>query len=258
MISRIHNKLGTAGLVVAIVALVAALTGAAFAAGGGLTGKEKKEVKKIAKKFAGKPGPQGPIGLQGPAGKDGTNGTNGTNGTDGKDGTNGKSVVLTTEAKGANCPEGGTKVEVEGSAASKKYVCNGSTGFTETLPSGETETGAWALGNMTGPSIVPLSFNIPLATAPTAIHYINEAGEERSGFPEAFHEAEHCFGSFDDPTAPPGEVCIYAEKEVLASGAAGYAPIASFTHLYKTGATFFYNLKAEEDRAWGTWAVTAG
>ncbi|HVV72142.1 MAG TPA: hypothetical protein VHI52_11700 [Verrucomicrobiae bacterium] len=56
-IQRIHQKLGTAGLIVAIVALVAALAGGAYAAGGGLSGKQKKEVTKIAQveaeKFAG-------------------------------------------------------------------------------------------------------------------------------------------------------------------------------------------------------------
>jgi hypothetical protein len=57
MISRIHSKLGTAGLVVALVALVVALTGVAFAASG-LNSKQKKEVKKIAKQFAGKQGPR--------------------------------------------------------------------------------------------------------------------------------------------------------------------------------------------------------
>ena len=53
MLSRLHQKLGTAGLVVAVVALVAALGGAAIAAGGGLTGQETQEVKKSAQKFGG-------------------------------------------------------------------------------------------------------------------------------------------------------------------------------------------------------------
>ena len=71
MFSRMHNKLGTAGLLVAIVALVFAMVGGAYAAKGALTGKQKKEVTKIAKKYAGKPGaqgPQGPAGLVGPKG----------------------------------------------------------------------------------------------------------------------------------------------------------------------------------------------
>jgi hypothetical protein len=50
MLSRLHNKVGTAGLVVAIVALVAALAGSAYAAKDVLTKQEKKQVEKIAKK----------------------------------------------------------------------------------------------------------------------------------------------------------------------------------------------------------------
>jgi hypothetical protein len=245
---------------VAIVALVAALTGAAFAAGGGLTGKEKKEVKKIAKKFAGKPGAPGapgPTGPQGAAGKDGANGTDGTNGTNG---TNGKSVVLTTEAAGANCPDGGTKVEVEGSAASKKYLCNGETGFTETLPSGETETGAWGVYNNS--SIVSLSFNIPLASAPTATHYVNPSGEEKVFNPALpgfeFVPATHCTGDFETPTAPPGEICVYAEQETQPAPAFGFFPVGGAQKRFKTGATFLFTLEpGVAQQALGTWAVTA-
>ena len=54
MFSKLHERLGTAGFVVAIVALVAALAGTAFAAAG-LNGKQKKEVK-IRQAVRGKPG----------------------------------------------------------------------------------------------------------------------------------------------------------------------------------------------------------
>ena len=73
MFSRMHDKLGTAGLVVAIVALVFAMVGGAYAAGG-LTKQQEKQVTKIAKKYAGKPGAQGPQGPQGPAGLVGAKG----------------------------------------------------------------------------------------------------------------------------------------------------------------------------------------
>jgi hypothetical protein len=259
MISRIHSKLGTAGLVVAIVALVVALTGVAFAATG-LNGKQKKEVKKIAKKYAGKQGPVGPQGPAGPAGKDGSNGTNGSNGTDGTDGVDGKSVVLTTEAAGANCSDGGTKVEVAGTPASKKYVCNGETGFTETLPVAETETGTWAVGSQAGgATIIPLTFNIPLPEAPDALHYVNDEGEERI-FGPVSEEIENvpatiCLGSVEEPTAPAGEVCVYAQEEEVAAFP-GYLPVGGFRHLYVSGATFLFSLQAG-DFALGTWAVTA-
>jgi hypothetical protein len=88
MFSRIHDRLGTAGLAIAVVALIAALTGTAFAAAG-LNGKQKKEVKKIAKQFAGKPGatgPAGPAGAQGPKGDAGPKGEKGDRGERGEQG----------------------------------------------------------------------------------------------------------------------------------------------------------------------------
>lgn len=75
MFSRLHNRLGTAGFVVAIVALVAAVAGTAFAATG-LNNKQKKEVKKIAKSVV----------QQGPAGPAGANGANGAAGAAGPEG----------------------------------------------------------------------------------------------------------------------------------------------------------------------------
>jgi hypothetical protein len=115
----IREPFGKAGLTVAILALVFAMVGGAYAASGGLTGKQKKEVEKIAKKYAGK---TGPAGSQGPAGPAGAKGDTGTNGKDGTNGTNGKEG-----------PEG-------------KQGKDGTTGFTETLPSGETETGSEGSG----------------------------------------------------------------------------------------------------------------
>ncbi|HVD40759.1 MAG TPA: hypothetical protein VNC16_07135 [Solirubrobacterales bacterium] len=251
MISRIHNKLGTAGLVVAIVALVAALTGAAYAAQG-LNGKQKKEVKKIAKKFAGKQGPQGPAGPagpQGPAGKDGANGTNGTNG---------QSVTGTPIASGGVCGAAtGVKYTLNGTPTTVCSGEDGETGFTATLPPGETETGAWAVGAFDSSSqLVSLSFNIPLAEAPEAMHYVNAAGEERTAEGEPFHDPTNCLGSPDEPTAPAGDICVYADNELI-EAEGGFPGTAFFENLYPTGATFLYFVEGGEAKAWGTWAVTA-
>ncbi len=112
MFSRIHNKLGSAGLIVAIVALVAALTGSAFAAGV-FTKKQEKQIIKIAKKYAGKQGPQGIPGPQGPAGATGKEGARGPEGPEGEVGLEG--------------PPGPT---------------------TAVLPPGETETGIWSFTNI--------------------------------------------------------------------------------------------------------------
>lgn len=178
-VRALREPFGTAGLVVAVIALVLALTGAAFAAKGALTGKQKKEVEKIAKKFA-KAGPQGPAGAPGSAG---TQGAPGTAGANGKDGANGVSAEATSfsGAKGP-CTAGGVEVK---SAKPAAFVCNGTngtTGFTETLPQGSTETGVWSVEGerqeiSPGVSVgqpyysTPISFPIPLTAAPTP-HFI--------------------------------------------------------------------------------------
>jgi hypothetical protein len=113
MLKRIHDKLGTAGLVVAVVALVVAVAGTAFAAGG-LTKKQEKQVVKIAKKYAGKDGAQGPKGDPGQAGSQGSKGDPGPKGDAGVPGNAGP--------EGKQGPAGPTET---------------------TLPPGKTETGVW-------------------------------------------------------------------------------------------------------------------
>jgi hypothetical protein len=271
MLSRLHNKLGTAGLVMAIVALVAALGGAAWAAADNhLSGGEKKEVKKIAQKFAkgatGPAGAQGPTGPQGPQGAPGKNGTDGTNGEDGEDG---KSVTVTPIAPGEEeCEElGGALVEEEGEPASATEVCNGQTGFTETLPSGKTETGTFSAREVAaapGSSWETVSFNIPLAEAP-ALHYEapefpasdKTACEEESEpekaecLAELEEEEEDCPGSFGEPQAAPGNLCFYAFTEFKTS-------FSEIGVALNVGAFLrFDQAEPVGVAAFGTWAVTA-
>jgi hypothetical protein len=247
MISRIHSKLGTAGLVVAIVALVVALTGAAFAAAPGLNSKQKKEVKKIAKQFAGKPGsagPQGPAGPQGAPGGKGDTGAEGSEGPQGEQGIQGKQGI---QGEPGEPGEDGKDGE-DGACSKENPVC--------VLPSGATETGAWGAANI--PSIVALSFNLPLKEAPEGIHYVTEGGEEKvfeAGF--KLKPATICTGEAENPTAPPGQICIYARSEFeFAPLAGGFFPAGGDLHRYKTGATFFYSVQ-ESQKGSGTWAVTA-
>jgi hypothetical protein len=97
MLSKVHNRLGTAGFVIAVVALVAAVGGAAYAALPGLNGKQKKEVKKIAKQFAGEdgaPGPKGETGAVGPKGDPGPKGDQGQPGSQGEDGPPGPTETI--------------------------------------------------------------------------------------------------------------------------------------------------------------------
>jgi len=284
MFSRLHNRLGTAGLVVAVVALVAALAGTAFAATK-LNGTQKKEVEKIAKKFAGKNGTNGAPGANG---KDGTNGAAGTPGTPGAAG---KSVVLTAEPPGLNCEEGGTKVEVEGSAASKKYVCNGEEGeegpegspWTAggTLPSGKTETGVWTVGYTeeahlpSSALLVPLSFNVPLATnleavgcepapanpvpATCHVHFINDEGKEVIEPETDERTSTVCTGNAENPTAPIGQLCVYAgfQEKFFSWNGEITRPGGGVGGAGKTGAVVGIGFSEAGAQGYGTWAVTA-
>jgi hypothetical protein len=270
----IREPFGKAGLTVAILALVLAMVGGAWAAAG-LNGKQKKEVTKIAKKYAGKPGP---AGATGPAGANGTNGKDGANGTNGTPGQTGKSVVAAsaTATAGGECPTvGGTKFEVEGSG-SPSHVCNGkngTTGFTETLPSSKTERGTWdaSLVPASGVRIaaVSTSFNIPLAAplskqdcnggegvdpANCPIHYILQNGKElitsEGGAPEEVTASTAC----PEPgKAAPGNLCLYTDPE---------APSTIFSREVKLsdagGVVISAVSLTGEAPDWGSWAVTAG
>lgn len=229
MLSRIHNKLGTAGLVVSIVALVAALGGAAYAASDNhLSGGEKKEVKKIAKSFQGKgptgaTGAQGPTGPAGPAGSAGPTGPEGPAGPAGPTGPTGK-----TGATGVTGPTG-----PEGSP----WTAGG------TLPSGKTETGAWSFGPTAGVQFATVtgSFNIPLAKESKKV-IILKAGKG---------ETTECPGTAENPKAAAGFTCVYTlvEENKFA--------FFSEPFKFKSGWGSIVGAEAAEGLGLGTWAVTA-
>jgi collagen triple helix repeat protein len=239
MLSRIHQKLGTAGFIVAIVALVAALSGTALAA---LNGGEKKEVKKIAtkiaKKYAGKDGATGPAGPQGPAGaagKDGAPGTPGKDGTDGATGPTGK-----TGSTGATGATGVTGVTGTNGVTGP----TGPAGPTGTLCAGCTLTGEWSAGFATAAQgyLLPFSFPLPLS-ANVTVNYINQAGEAKIG------SLTNCPGTVSSPQAKEGNLCIYtlfAEKFVSA---------AKLDNT-KYGAAVNFNFSEAGGAIIGTWAVT--
>jgi hypothetical protein len=236
-IESIREPFGTAGLIVACVALVAALGGTAFAATK-LNSTQKKEVEKIAKKFAGKPGAPGAPGTNGTNGTNGAKGGTGEQGPEGLEGEAGKSVVSTAfagnaEPAGNPCHEqGGTSLEVEGSGV-KHYACNGQTGFTEALPSEETETGTWALSEPAGTAssgkfFSVLSFPIPLAqTNPPKERLLDSSHVHYIGFEELFNgtvtptvhlacpseaaEITKIINGYPiiEPEAAPGNLCVY-------------------------------------------------
>lgn len=253
MLHQLREKLGTAGLAVAIVALVAALGGTALAASGALSGKQKKEVEKIAKKFA-KAGPQGPQGLpgspgaKGDPGPEGPEGPPGKPGVNGQPGVNGKSVVTGAESTGtANCSGlGGATVEVESTPASKKFICNGKEGSPwtagGTLPPGATEVGVWSfragpqkikvdvegtteevtIGDSQAAASISFPIKFPFnlkgegCKEPEATRTLPcnvHYGVQESG--EAFSATGACPGKTFAPEAKPGQLCVYQSTTPL-------------------------------------------
>jgi Collagen triple helix repeat (20 copies) len=202
MFSRIHNKLGTAGLVVAVVALVAALAGTAFAAAK-LNGTQKQEVEKIAKKWAKKiPGPAGPAGPAGAKGDTGAKGDAGLPGAPGKDGAAG--------------PTGPTGPEGEQGEPGQPWVPD------NTLPIGATETGTFAVAGKVNYLLTSISFTIPLEAGLDTSHSLwMPIGYDGSGTPTTPEEEElfeKCPGSAADPAAQSGYLCVYtgAGEKLLA------------------------------------------
>jgi hypothetical protein len=245
MLSRLHNMLGTAGLVVAIVALVVALAGSALAAGV-FTKKQEKKIAQIAKKYAGATGPQGP---QGPAGVNGAAGPQGGPGATGPQGPTGKTGATGEMGEtGANGAPGET-------GPTGPTGPTGFAGFTETLPSGKTETGAWALtgsGYSNSFFNYAVTFNIPLAEAPEAVHWVSVDGKEE-GF---IASPANCHGSIETPTAPAGQMCFYGGK----FGASHLELEVGSQVLYKGGAVVPILKEGSAStitEGAGTWAVTA-
>jgi hypothetical protein len=270
---RFHDRFGTVGVILGMIAMVVALGGSAIAAGG-LSQPEKKLIKKEAKKWGKKyatAGPQGPAGapgangLPGAPGADGQNGSNGSDGTNGTNGTNGTSANATAYT-GAECEEasgeGGVKVT---SASPDAYVCNGKdgedgqTGFTETLPTGKTETGTWALGD-TSPLVVivpgfvenrvtPVSFPIPLAGA-SEFTYV---GRTEAVPPECENDDHAGTAGVANPEADPGWMCVFTSGSSVIPDNPN--AVGSFEG-WKTGAMLSKNASLS-GTFFGTWAVTA-
>ncbi|MCW2987250.1 MAG: hypothetical protein JWM24_188, partial [Solirubrobacterales bacterium] len=231
-IRAIREPFGTAGLIVAMIALVAALGGTALAAAK-LNSTQKKEVEKIAKKVAGKPGVAGPAGSAGPAGPAGSAGAKGDKGDAGSPGSPGvpgtpgaPGTSVSSEEFGIAGKEGkcvGTGGSKFTAGTTKTFACNGKNGAIqpeETLPSGASETGAWAAQTATQFEVdAPISFTIPLAApldgaecgpetgpppATCQVHFINKEGKEVPSFGNELASHPSCPGSAEAPEALPG------------------------------------------------------
>lgn len=242
MISRIRNKLGTAGLVISILALVAALGGAALAAGG-LTKQQEKRVKQLVKQFS-KPGPQGPAGPQGGQGPKGDLGAKGDTGSEGKPGADGTDGI---DGEDGACSVGNPEC---------------------TLPPGATLTGTWQFSAPAGGSesargeevFTNVSYLLRVEPSPEfkwiGLDEWLEAGET--------YDTAACPGSFENPEAAPGFVCFYAG---FVGGNAGSSnrreplsgEIEALSGDRSAGITLSFAIKNIENGAfgYGTWAVTA-
>jgi hypothetical protein len=171
MFSRIHQKLGTAGFVIAIVALIVALGGAAYAALPGLNSKQKKEVKKIAKGLVspGTPGAPGPAGAKGDAGTKGDAGGAGGTGPEGPQGERGEPGPTDTK-----------------------------------LPSGKSVSGFWTYETNNSGVEGVLSLTFPLRVEPVPIFEYMPPGTKAN-------ENENCPGEVEEPKAKRGYFCLYAK-----------------------------------------------
>jgi hypothetical protein len=266
MFSTLRTRFGIPG-VISVIALVFAMFGGAYAASnssGGGKATASAKAKKGPRGPKGATGPAGPAGAQGPAGPAGAKGDAGANGSNG--------AVGPTGATGAAGAKGATGA----AGATGATGATGLSGFTETLPSGKTETGTWALTTF-APSgeegAVPISFPIPLPVSSEHAFYFNgsetkggkfgklESNPEEScvvGEPEC--EPTGCSGYVaNTPTASPGTLCVYSEVEgvhtqfgfFLFHGEFGYRPNGAIMR--------FINTSPEPGQLLGIgdWAVTA-
>jgi hypothetical protein len=262
MFQRLRKHL-TPSTFIALLALVFAITGGAFAATGGssnggagakataaatpLASASKAKKKAAPKPVRGPAGPKGatgatgaagPAGPAGPAGAAGAKGENGAAGsagvgTEGPKGANGESVTNTKLAKDSSaCPEGGAEFKVGTTGAATK-ACSGTTGFTKTLPAGDTETGTWSSQYLEheGASSASISFAVPLETAlgGTAVTFVSteEQNEEHGETRPAA-----CSGDVEQPTAATGHLCIYqGETQLRVEPSAREPPELFFPHI---------------------------
>ena len=251
MLQSLHQKLGTAGFVISIVALVAALGGGAYAASSHLSGQAEEgsrehrqapgqEVGKQGKRGKnGQNGLNGANGAVGPVGLPGAGGPQGLPGAKGADGAAGAAGA--TGANGANGEEG-----LEGPEGPEG--AEGETGFTETLPSEQTETGTYAVGRLTeeGAVFVPLSFPIPLA-ANVDVHF----------FAEGAAPTAECPSGPVEPEAAPGNLCVYETSGFgLTYEFAENSETGEQEEAGKTGTALTFTGE-EFASSRGTWAVTA-
>ncbi len=221
MFSRIKDKLGPAGLILAVVALVAALGGAALAKGVIIT-KLSQISPSVQKKLKGKIGPPGQQGLAGPQGPKGDPGTTGPAGPDGKDGKDGEPGE-------------------PGICSVSEPEC--------VLPAGATLTGPWAfyekrLTEGSPYAVVMISYPLRVFPAPT------------ENFVDVGETDPDCSGTALDPEADPGNLCIYADTGLENVGEPTFQGLLTSDLTSGLGLAFEIP-EGEVAFGVGSWAVTA-
>jgi hypothetical protein len=280
--------------VAATMALVFALTGGAVAATGhgggsapakatasvGRTGsnltlatiaKKKKAAPKSTRGPAGPKGATGATGATGPAGATGPVGPTGPVGGAGPAGGNGPSGESVTVAAAAagECKSGaGAKLS---NASGSVPVCNGEKGAkgsagepwspNSELPAGATETGVWYAENSSGVANAPFSFTVPLGAplSASSVHFINAAGEEVPSFGGTPQASAECHGTAVQPTAEPGNLCVYLSNSTKNAESASEGisdPTTGSAGAARSGAFITVGVEHTGGTADGTWAVT--
>jgi hypothetical protein len=280
MLSFVRRRFTFANLAMTL-ALVLAMSGGAFAAGKFLITSTKQISPKVLKSLQGKAGPAGAAGAQGPAGPQGPAGgvgPQGPAGATGAGGANGVSVTSAEVAKSSSTcgKQGGSEFT---SASGKGTACNGKDGkegspWTAggTLPSGKTETGAWAFGPVRAGSqamVAVASFPIPLAASldNNHVHFINTNGMEIDLNEEEVAPTQCGSGigsgiDASNPQAKPGNLCIYGAnfKPATVSSSASIFPPKRVTPeegAGRNGALELFVFPEGTGEGDGTWAVTA-
>jgi hypothetical protein len=128
-----------------------------------------------------------------------------------------------------------------------------------TLASGQTERGNWFMSDWAGSgydgaTATAITFPVPLAQPPTAVHYIPP-------LPPGETPPAGCSGNATDPGAAPGNLCVFEGRNYNASGTRGIEdPTDSALNQANRFGTGVYMIGAEaggEADAGGSWAVTA-
>jgi hypothetical protein len=264
--SGIRRRLTYTNVAVTL-ALVFVMSGSAYAASRYVITSTKQIKPSVLKSLRGAgvkgaTGPAGAKGETGPAGARGETGPAGAKGETGPAGAKGET--------GAAGPKGETGAEGK----------PGTTGFTKTLPSGDTLEGDWSLtASVQGTAsegflTAGVSFGIPLAEAPAAVHLIPAPTSEEEGKGEFPKPPAGCTGNVSSPGAEKGNLCVFAREEhnlthkkICAAGSAtaGETPVGCFSGggaTPETADSSGFDIMAEAEAKGlvfydGTWAVTA-